>query len=178
MLFKTLVTRWLGVGRESKIKSYSGGTYYVFDINNVSNIQPEGTGSKFRYLVSTVNRKTGYDEIHCTSDSVTIKSEYSVIPTSNILSLSIFPNNDVTKTPFTAIIDIHDFGYAWSHNPYPQYSWLVYSVKGLKDLRVLVDMTLDEFVALDNPVNQFNAQWFFYVNPTEVIQPTWYLYVE
>ena len=178
MLFKTTVTSWIGVGRDKHVIVKQTGTQYVLDINNVSNIQPEGTGSKFRYLVSTVNRKTGYDEIHCTADSVVIKDEYSVPPASNILELSIFPNNDVTKTPFTTRIDVHDFGYAWSHNPYPQYSWLVYSVKGVKVVRVLVDMTLDDFVDLDNPVSELNAQWFFFVDPTETIQPTWYIYVE
>jgi hypothetical protein len=178
MLFKVKVTSWIGVGRDRFVKSYTAGTDYVFDINNVSNIQAEGTGSKFRYLTSTVNRKAGYDEIHCTADPTTIRDEYSVQPVSSIMELAIFPNNDVTKTPRTIFTDIHDFGYAWSHNPYPQYSWLVYSVKGAKDVRVLVDMTLDDFVALDTGVTPLNAQWYIRVDPLEIIQPTWYLYVE
>ena len=178
MLFKTTVTSWVGVGRDRFIKSYTSGTEYVLDINNVSNIQAEGSGCKFLYLSSTVNRKAGYDEIHCTTDAVTVKDEYSVPPLSNALALSIFPNNDITKTPRTVYIDVHDFCYAWAHNPYPQYSWLVYSHKGSKDVRVLVNMTLDDFVDLDTGVAPTNAQWYFFVDPLETIQPTWYIYVE
>jgi len=178
MLFKTTVTSWLGIGRDKHVIIKQTGTQYVFDINNVSNIQPEGTGSKFRYLVSTVNRKTGYDEIHCTASVADVKGEYGVAPLSNILELSVFPNNDVTKTPFTTRIDIHDFGYAWPHNPYPQYTWLVYSAKGSKEVRVLVDMTLEDLLQLDTPFDETNIQWYSFVDPLEEIHPTWYIRVE
>ena len=117
MLFKTTITKWLGVGRDRHVIIKQTGTQYVLDINNVSNIEPEGTGSKFRYLVSTTSRRTGYDEIHCTTSATTVKGEYNIAPISSILELSVFPNNDLTKTPFTTFINIHDFCYAWPHNP-------------------------------------------------------------
>ena len=177
MLFLTTVTRWLGVGRGDHVVDKQTGTQYVFDINNVSNLKEEGTGCQFNYLVSTNNRRTGYDEIHCTSPYITVRNEFDVLPISNTLELSYFPNNDVTKTPVTAYIDIHDFCYAWSHNPYPQYSWLVYSVKGLKDKRILVNMTLTDLLLLDTEFDENNTQWYFFVDPLEEIHPTWFIRV-
>jgi len=178
MLFIATVTRWLGVGRGDHVIDKQNGTQYIFDINNVSNLKEEGTGCQFNYLVSTNNRRTGYDEIHCTSPYITVRNEFDVLPISNTLELSYFPNNDVTKTPIIAYIDIHDFCYAWSHNPYPQYSWLVYSVKGLKDKRILVDMPLTTILALDSTSDENDIQWYYYVDLQEIIVLTKKIRVE
>lgn len=173
MLFLTTVTSWKGVGRSDNVIIKASGTPYVFDINNVTNLQAEGTGSKFLYTKSTANTKGGYDEIHCTSSFQTIRDEYGIDPLSTALELSVFPNGDHTKTPSTRYISIYDFCYAWSHNPYPQYSWLVYSEKSRRDVRVLVNMTLTDIIGKDNEFGYWNAQWYYFVDPTEVIHPEW-----
>ena len=176
MLFLTTVTRWIGIGRSDNVIIKASGTPYVFDINNVTNLKAEGTGSKFLYTRSTSNTKGGYDEIHCTSSYQTIRDEYGVDPITTVLELSVFPNGDHTKTPTTRYISIYDFCYAWAHNPYPQYSWLVYSEKSRRDVRVLVNMTLTDLVGKDNQFDENNSQWFFFVDPLEQIHPEWTIY--
>jgi len=178
MLFLTTVTKWLGVGRSRRVIDDRIGTNYVFDINNVSNLKQHGIGSKFNYLVSEVNRKTGYDEVYCTTPPSTIKQEFDIPPASSVLELSVFPNNDITKTPFTTYISIYDFCYAWAHNPYPQYSWLVYSVKGSGEKRILINISLLALLQLDYVFDETNIQWYYFVDPEELIHPTWYIRVE
>jgi uncharacterized protein (TIGR02145 family) len=153
MLFLTTVTDWKGVGRNTHIISKETGTPYVFDINNVTNLRENGAGSRFTYAVGATNRKTGHEEVFCNTPYL-------------------------TKVPFTIFIDIHDFCYAWSHNPYPQYSWLIYSAKGSGEKRILVDMTLSELLQLDNQFDENNVQWFDFVDPLEEIHPTWFIRVQ
>ncbi len=179
MLFKTRVTSWKGLGRERHIIDKAIGTDYVFSSDRIYSLLPVGlTSCRFSYAVSPTSRKTGYDEIYCNTPYVTVKDEYAVPPLSSVLELSIFPNNNPTKTPTSTFINIHDFVYAWSHNPYPQYSWLIYAFKGFLNKTVLVDMTLDEIAGVDTDVAVLGAQWYSFVDPTEIIQPTYYLYVE
>jgi uncharacterized protein (TIGR02145 family) len=177
MLFLTTVTDWKGVGRNTHIISKETGTPYVFDINNVTNLRENGAGSRFTYAVGATNRKTGHEEVFCNTPYLTVKQEFDILPLSNTLELSVYPNNDLTKVPFTTYIDIHDFCYAWSHNPYPQYTWLVYSAKGSGEKRILVDMTLSELLQLDNQFDENNVQWFTFVDPLEEIHPTWFIRV-
>ena len=177
MLFLTRVLDWRGVGRNTHIIDKATGTDYVFDINNVTNLRENGAGSRFTYAVSTT-RKTGHEEVFCTTPYLTIKQEFDILPLSNTLELSVYPNNDLTKVPFTTFIDIHDFCYAWAHNPYPQYTWLVYSAKGSGEKRILVDMTLSELLQLDSVFDETNVQWFEFVDPLEEIHPTWFIRVQ
>ena len=178
MLFLTTVIDWEGIGRGSHVIDKRVGTEYVLDINNVSNLKPEGTGCRFWYLVNTTNRKTGYEEIHCTTPYLTVHEEFDVGPISSALELSVFPDNNIAKPPFTTYINIYDFSYAWAHNPYPQYSWLVYCPKGSREKRILVDMTLIELVGMDNQFDENNVQWWFYVDPLEEIFPNKFIRVE
>jgi hypothetical protein len=55
------------------------------------------------------------------------------------------------------------------------YSWLRYCLKGGRDKIVLADLSLDGFTGHDNQFDENNTQWYLYVNPDEVIQPTYYI---
>ena len=177
MLFLTTVSKWGGIGRGSHIIDKRIGTPYVFSVKNVYNLKQDGTGSKFLYAVNTTDRKTGLDEIFCNTAHTTIREEYDVEPLSSIITLSVFPSNNLAKTPETIYVNINDFAYAWAHNPYPQYSWLVYCMKGGREKIVLVDMTLVDIVTLDNQFDENNVQWFWFVDPTEEIFPNKFIRV-
>lgn len=177
MFFKTLVTKWEGVGRCTRIPPHAVGHYYVFNINNVTQLKEYGTGSEFIYVDHPQDRKTGYSKIQCATSYFTIRSEFDVPPISNILELSVFENKNPNKEEETIYINIADFSYAWAHNPYPQYSWLRYCLKGGKDKYVLVNMTLDELLELDFVFDETNIQWYFFVDPDELIHPTWFIRV-
>lgn len=177
MLFLTNVTSWIGVGRESHVIDKRTGTYYVFNINNVSNLKPEGSGSQFLYLTNTINRKSGFDEIHCATPYLTIKEDFNVQPTSLALEISVFPDNNTGKPTFITYINIKDISYAWAHNPHPEYSWLIYNVKSKGARRILINMTLNSLVSRDNQFDENNVQWFYYVNPVEEIDPAKYIRV-
>jgi len=177
MLFKTTVTEWKGIGRASRVIVKALGTEFVLNINCVSHLLPFGTGSEFFYRPNTTDRKVGYEKIYCTTPYLTVKQEYDVVPVSIGVELSIYPDNDLNKTPFNMWINLNDFGYAWAHNPYPQYSWLVYYMAGGKEKRILIDKTLDELLDVDNPFTALNTQWFVFVDPLEEIHPTWFIRV-
>lgn len=177
MLFKTTVSRWGGIGRSSHIINKNTGTPYVFSITNVSKLKAEGAGSVFEYLTSPVFRRTGFDEIHCDTAYLTVKQEFDIDPTLTTLELSVYPDNNLSKTPYTTYVNMLDFAYAWAHHPYPANSWLVYNQRGAGAKRILVAMTLDELVALDNQFGPDNVQWYEFVDPLEEIHPTWYIRV-
>jgi len=177
MYFKTLVTDWRGIGRCSRIVPHTAGQEYVFNIKNVTNLKQLGSGSEFLYATKPYDRKTGYERIQCNTNALVIKQEYDIFPTTNILELEIFANNNVNGVKSTLYISVNDFSYAWSHNPYPQYSWLRYCLKSGKDKIVLVDMTLVDIVGLDDQFDENNVQWYYYVDPSEEIFPNKYIRV-
>jgi len=169
MLFKTKISFWGGVGREDRVIVNALGTDYVLNINKVSNLKTFGTGSEFLYTPNATDRKAGYSKVICDTPVATIRDEYDVDPTSSVLTLSVFTNSDLNKPLFTTYISIYDFAYAWSHNPYPQYTWLVYCMKGGKEKRVLVNMGLVDLLYYDTPSGESNIQWFVFVDPNEEI---------
>ena len=177
MYFKTLVTKWEGVGRCSRIPPHAVGQEYVFNINHISQLKAFGTGSEFLYAEWPYNRKTGYSKIQCGATVQEIKNEYAILPSSNIITLDTFPNNNTGNVPYTIRINANDISYAWAHNPYSYYSWMRYCLKGGRDRIVLVDLTLDEITGHDNLFDENNVQWYEYVDPTETIQPTYYIIV-
>ena len=171
MLFLTTVVEWKGVGRRDNVINKHTGTQYVFDINNVSSLRPWGTGCRFIYQTNPASVNSGYEEIYCTTPYLTVKEEFDVAPICSTLELDVFTNNDITKPTYTKIINIYDFSYAWSHAVYPQYSWIVVCAKGIRKERLLADITLLELVAKDNQFDENNVQWFYFVDPEEVIYP-------
>jgi uncharacterized protein (TIGR02145 family) len=178
MFFKTLVTKWEGVGRCTRIPPHAVGHYYVFNVNNVTQLKEYGTGSEFLYADHPYDRKTGYSKIQCATSYATVKDEFDIPPASNILELSIFKKKNPANDQETIYVNTNDFSYAWSHSPYPQYTWLRYCLKGGKDKYVLVNMTLDDLLELDFVFDEENIQWYFFVDPDELIHPTWFIRVE
>lgn len=87
MYFKTLVTRWDGVGRCSRIPPHAVGLEYVFNVNHIAQVKSFGVGSEFLYAEWPYDRKTGYAKIQCTTSLQDIKNEYEVLPSSNIISI-------------------------------------------------------------------------------------------
>ena len=177
MYFKTVVTRWDGVGRCSRIPPHAVGHEYVFNVNHITQLKTFGTGSEFLYAEWPYDRKTGYAKIQCNTTVQTIKDEFDILPSSNIIALDIFPKKNPNNVPYTIRINANDISYAWAHNPYPSYSWLRYCLKGGRDEIVLADMTLNELVGHDNQFDENNVQWFSFVDPAETIQPTYYIIV-
>jgi hypothetical protein len=177
MLFKTTVTAWRGIGRDSRVINKALGTEYVLDVNNVSSLKALGTGSEFLYQVNPSDRKTGYEKIECTTPHNIVREEFNIAPFSKVLQLSVFPFDNPQQTPFIIYIDVYDFSYAWAHITNPDISWLVYCQKGGKVKRVLVDMTLDELLGVDNIFDENNVQWFWFVDPLEEIVPTKFIRV-
>jgi len=177
MYFKTLVTKWEGVGRCSRIPPHAVGQEYVFNVNHISQLKAFGTGSEFLYAEWPYDRKTGYSKIQCNATVQDIKNEYEILPSSNIISLDIFPNKNVNNVPETIRINVNDISYAWAHNPYLDYSWLRYCLKGGRDRIVLVDKSLTELIAHDAQFDENNVQWWAFVDPAETIEPTYYIIV-
>lgn len=177
MYFKTLVTKWEGVGRCSRIPPHAVGHEYVFNVNHIAQLKSFGVGSEFLYAEWPYDRKTGYSKIQCNTSVQDIKNEYEVLPSSNILTLDIFPNKNTTNVPYTIRINANDISYAWAHNPYPMYSWLRYCLKGGRDKIVLADLSLAGFMGHDNQFDESTVQWFYFVDPAEIIQPTYHIIV-
>jgi len=177
MYFKTLVTKWEGIGRCSRIPPHAVGHEYLFNVNHITQLRVFGAGSEFLYSEWPYDRKTGYAKIQCNTTVHDIKNEFDIEPISNIITLDIFPNNNADNVPETIRINANDITYAWAHNPYPWYSWVRYCLKGGRDRIVLADMTLSGFLSQDNIFDENNVQWFSFVDPLEEIHPTWYIRV-
>lgn len=178
MYFKTLVTKWEGVGRCSRIPPHAVGQEYVFNVHHITQLKAFGVGSEFLYAEWPYDRKTGYAKIQCTTAVSTIKNEYDIPPVSNIVSLSVFPNKNPNNTPETVRINAKDISYAWANSPAPQYSWVRYCLKGGRDKIVLANKILNEVLDFDYNYETAEYQWPYYVDLAESIGITLRLKVD
>lgn len=140
MLFKETVVSAKGL-------NFPTASVLVLNTNRVGLFKVRATSySDYYYTVNPVSRRDKPGFIQATSTVAALISALDTALDSNAMELVVYPNNDVTATPVSKYIDYADFAYAYAKEDDATKSWVVYSTKAFKEVKVLVNNSLDELI--------------------------------
>lgn len=140
MLFKETVVTWKGLAGPTA-------TTIVLNTNRVGLFKVRDTSySDFYYSINPWDRRDKPHFVQATSTVATLTTAFDTALDSNVMELVVYPDDDVTQTPVAKYIDYEDFAFAYAKEDDWTKSWVVYSTKAFKEVRVLVDNSLDELV--------------------------------
>lgn len=142
MLFKETIVTWRGIGVPTA-------SVVVLNTNRVNLFKVRAsTKSDFYYAINPWDRRSSLGFIQATSSVSTLTTAFDTALNSNVMTLAIYPSNDVTQTPVNKYIDYEDFAYAYAYESDWTKSWVVYTTKAFKEVKVLVNNSLDELIDL------------------------------
>lgn len=142
MLFKETIVLWKGLGAPTA-------SVAVLNTNRVGLFKVRATSySSFYYTINPSDRRSKPGFIDATSNVAALTSAFDSVLNSNVMTLRTHPEDDVDQTVVLKYIDYEDFAYAYAHESDSDKSWVVYTTKSFKKIRVLVDNSLDELVDL------------------------------
>jgi len=140
MLFKETVVLAKGL-------NFPTASVLVLNTNRVGLFKVRATSySDFYYSINPWDRRDKPGFIQATSTVATLTTAFDTALDSNVMELVTLPNDDITETAVSKYIDYEDFAYAYAYEADSDYSWVVYTTKAFKEVRVLVNNSLDELI--------------------------------
>ena len=119
----------------------------VLNTNRIGLFMVRATSySKYYYSLNLLDRREKPGFINATSTVAALIAALDTSLDSNAMELVVYPDDDVTATPVVKYIDYADFSYAYAYEADWTKSWVVYSTKAFKEIKVLVNNSLAELV--------------------------------
>ena len=134
MLYKETIDSWIGLGAPTPSTA-------VLNTVRIFELKVKGSGASFRYSLDVNDRRDKPTLIWGDTSVANIKISFDSALTSNVMTLNVYPGDDVSENTTAKHIDYDEFVYAYAHEAGAANSWVVYD-RG----RVVVSETLDELV--------------------------------
>ena len=96
----------------------------VLNVLKTSDITSYKTGTRFSFIGSD-DRRNGRIKATCSTSVIDFIAKFDLAPTSNIITVSYFPKDDITKTALSVSIPVDNILIMFAHTN-SLYSWLIY----------------------------------------------------
>jgi hypothetical protein len=149
MFLRTTVTYWKSSVGHNMIR---GSIEHFLNTNMMSDItEVSATKSRIWFVDSVKDNRVENSQLECLSTVAAIKEAADATLDSKLLTLSIFPKNNVNRTPVEVNIQASDIVYTKS---FGDYLWVYHHNKLGGMTLSLADITMDEFGEL---IDSWNA---------------------
>lgn len=148
MLFTAVVTKWQADSWKRVLAST--GTTYLLNTNRLNDIRVHGNYASLFYSDNPFDYRDSPRYMELNKTVAQLITQMDTALTHNSMTLSVYPNNDVTKTAESITIDVADFAGATADNDATK-SWVTYFKSGWKGWErhtVLVNQTIAVLLAL------------------------------
>lgn len=153
MFIPAYVLEWRGSFPEKRVRDTVSGDHYALNTNRMFEITEAYDGNPTMFFFDNpANVKDGGARMKIDDETIASIIAYADLDHgSESVTLSLFPNNDVTATPVDTTIQKLDIAYMWDQgHPVTNYTWLVYAEAGWDIKKVLVN---EAFGTLWNRLN-------------------------
>lgn len=120
MLLQTTCKKWEGLGKDVRITDSTNGDVFLFNANRVNGIKVRAsTKSSFMFVeeLHNIKAKADYIESEDTVANLITRADYTW--NSNFVTVSLYPNNDLTQTPVATSINCDSIAYVYKNVSYP-----------------------------------------------------------
>ena len=141
MLFAETIVSWKGLNGPSA-------TTLVLNTNRVGLFKVRDTSySDFYYSMNPWDRRDKPHFVEATSTVAVLTTAFDTALESNVMELRTCADNiAVTTSIVSKYIDYEDFAYAYAYEGDSNYSWVIYTTKAFKQVRVLVHNSLADLI--------------------------------
>jgi hypothetical protein len=140
MLFAETIVTWKGIGTPTA-------TGVVLNTNRVGLFKVRASSySDYYYSINPLDRREKPGFIQATSTVAALTTAFDTTLDSNVMELVVYPDHDTTVAVVLKYIDYADFSYAYPYESDWEKSWVVYSTKAFKEVKVLVNNSLAELI--------------------------------
>ena len=119
MIYKETIDAWMGLGTPNATEA-------VLNSDRIFNLKARGSESSFEYSLDTADRREKPTTIWSQSTVATVTAEFDKALLTRVMTLSLYPDDDITATPVNKYINYKDFIYAYPHEAGNSNSWVLY----------------------------------------------------
>ena len=152
MLFVTSVDIWT-TKKAGKLLKDAWLTYFLLNTNRISDMRVKGTDdTKFLYSQDPDDARDSPDYLECGASLAVIRGWHDATAASKFITLSVFPEMDITQTAVDTTIELADIAicYQTYRDVLDDVSHVVYYANAWRRVECIVDQNLLAILALQN----------------------------
>jgi uncharacterized protein (TIGR02145 family) len=133
-------------------------TNRITDLTAMTSTLTGASFSKFRFIENSNDRREAWDYMEVEDSVANLTAVHETVPTSEFITLPVFPKNDVSKDTVDTTFEVADIIYADNNNRAGDYAWVVYSDEGHRRKEILVNHNITEILDLiSNPLLDYDG---------------------
>ena len=140
----------------------------VLNVRKTSDITSYKTGTRFSFIGSD-DRRNGRIKATCSTAVIDFIAKFDVAPTGNIITVSYFPKDDITKTALSVSIPVDNILIMFAHTN-SLYSWLIYEF-GNDIKKIVINDTVENVFDDLMPIT-YGLLYNWYAVNTGLLAPT------
>lgn len=117
MIYKETISSWIGIGAPTP-------SIAVLNTDRITSLRARGSESTFEYSLDQADRREKPTTIWGESTVATVMAEFDKALLTRVMTLKLYPDDDVTATPVNKYIRYKDFIYAYAYDTTK--AWVVY----------------------------------------------------
>ena len=133
MIYKETIDTWFGIGAPNA-------SVAVLNTDRITTLKARGSGASFNYSVDQADRRVKPTLVWGTTAAATIQASFDSALLTRVMTLNVYPDDDITQSTVAKYIRYKDFIYAYDHDG--SNSWVLH-----EGGRVIVSDTLDTLVS-------------------------------